>query len=454
MSLVGKVLGQNLLVTGIGWCKGPSVSALVNFRNSKASEAGGWRTEGCPRAFVLRPGAEEAVTGPRFGPVMPLVSWTPCSLGLGAHFFLSHWPHPRDSAAFPSCFSLCSFLHVCFHLSMLGSQPQWDVILVDGVSGEASHCPLSPLVQLLWPGLWVHPLQPSCHHPELRSVHWRKLYSTAIPPWTCPVSSEGCSHDSFPQDQTVLWARFKETNGRFIGRIFTTMSQETSLKAGLFLTKGSITRVYCFSYSLILAQESLPITTQISALLSQPSTQPLRTGFLLFLLKMAPSLSPFPCALIQQILPSLYRELESISSPLKSVPALWAAVTKERSRSCVREEHLPSSPVGTSLLGRQLRHCKEARLSVRRTPTEKYGGLPLRAPAELPVGVSTDCQSHAGSHGGPSYHPTLPASTCEAFEYPVNPQHCERQWTILFYVPMFSGGFLQNSSWASIASRI
>ena len=75
MSLVGKVLGQNLLVIGIGWCRGPSVSALVNFRNSKkASEAGGWRTEGHPRAFVLRPGAEKAVTGPRFGPAMPLVS--------------------------------------------------------------------------------------------------------------------------------------------------------------------------------------------------------------------------------------------------------------------------------------------------------------------------------------------------------------------------------------------
>ena len=81
----------------------PLRESLVSFRNTqKASEAGAWRVEGQPRAFLIRPDAEEAVTSPLFEPAMALVSWTPCSPGLGIYFFLSHWPHPHDSAAFPS----------------------------------------------------------------------------------------------------------------------------------------------------------------------------------------------------------------------------------------------------------------------------------------------------------------------------------------------------------------
>ena len=93
----------------------PLRESLVSFRNTqKASEAGAWRVEGQPRAFLIRPDAEEAVTGPLFEPAMALVSWTPCSPGLGICFFLSHWPHPHDSSAFPSA-SLS--VHFCMSVS-------------------------------------------------------------------------------------------------------------------------------------------------------------------------------------------------------------------------------------------------------------------------------------------------------------------------------------------------
>ena len=56
------------------------------------------------------------------------------------HLFLSvPLTPPSWLKCFSLCFYLCSFLHVCFHFSVLGSHHQWDMILVDGVSGEVCH---------------------------------------------------------------------------------------------------------------------------------------------------------------------------------------------------------------------------------------------------------------------------------------------------------------------------